>query len=181
MAIFPVATIFVDCDETLVKTTPLQPGQKFPKEAQEVFFMGRRCASTVRPSALPFLKAVSQMCNANVHILTFGHPELQDQVLKAHGLRQHIREIFGEHDPKPLCAGSWVLIDDLPLFSAGLEFKLRRLGIDRLQFTRRAWRTMGKLHVVHCKPFLGSNDESPLTQLLMLIEKKLAMQTLPTA
>ena len=150
-----IPIIYVDVDETLVKTSYLPQDTSFDdfvqkvreraqKEIEEkddykfyikeleklergvpVEFKGQGLWTIPRPSAEPFLKKLAKY---PLEIFTSGDADFQTLALKKLGLLQYFRAVHSTRDRSISPPGvPFVLVDDLPSGSSGMTEKMNQL------------------------------------------------------
>lgn len=196
-------TIFVDVDETLVKTKVLYFETDEAPEGSVALSVSNprkpgeivRAATLARPSARAFLQAAREL--GELAVLTSGHSVFQAAVLESLGLLEFVGTVWGS-DNIPgqgysrcleTVPASWVLVDDLDVFVSGVETKMSWLGHNSCRLKERTastdlrdcgprWNALMERHYIQCKGWFGGADNSPLTDLVPLVARKLALQTL---
>jgi len=130
--------IFLDLDETLVKTTFVPTSMLEDKElVEKINHLGGKIGSDfvtfLRPHAKEFIKELKSF--ANVFILTNGKRKFQKNIIKLLEIPIKEKNIFGREDydgssnKLPQSENS-ILIDDLSLNTSGVQSKLNAMGIN---------------------------------------------------
>jgi hypothetical protein len=178
--------IFVDLDETLIKSKPvgnihpsfigneLYQKLKELKEEEQVQLLKEKgekvlkfdnyyFITRVRPNAHYFLKELSKL--GEVSILTSGGTQFQTTIIKFHELP--VEKVYGREDYNkvPKVKNS-ILIDDLWLSTSGVVQKLNAMGHEIEPHQEES------IHYINVKPWDGIIEDNELLVVLEEVKKR---------
>lgn len=165
-------TIFVDLDETLVRTLCPDYGDKIPEGTPETATRVKRDGSEskyysiIRPGAEEFLKQLRTLAN-KVYILTSGGTAIQSQVISRLGLDKYVDGVFGsDRYTKVPKGGITILIDDSNPRGRGVRTKMvDAMGVEEGEEQRQ---------LVTVPGFMGDPNDAGLTGVADEVKAKIA-------
>jgi hypothetical protein len=134
--------------------------------------------SVARPSAEPFLKALSSkypLC-----VFTSGDKDFQIEVLNKLGLIKYFKHVYSTRDNDVPQSQRFVLVDDLKAGMSGMTDKMKQLlgredeGHWSATEGDQSGQEYHEPHLVTVEGFWGEKDTTPLTHYIPEIEKKMA-------
>lgn len=164
-------SVFLDLDETLVKTRIVSPNEKTMPEDKVFKYDSDSYATTLRPHAVNFINELKQ--KADVYIFTHGKQKFQEKVIKLHNLSIDKNHIFGreKYDKIPKFS-NFILVDDLELSTAGAQDKLNALG-SFPEYDKENFKYKPINNFIKIKPFFGDPNDNELLNVLPKILERL--------
>ena len=171
-----IKTVLLDIDETLIyargETYARMPSEEFKKVAVKATWQKESDYVLLRPSTIPFLKALKDR-GYRLGAITQGVVPWQVEVFKATGIDEFIpvSEIYGwetiqrtsVRKPNMSEIGKWVVVDNHPMKGMLSRQKADWMGA-----------YFDSSNYIVCPEWWGGEDDQPLTDLLPSIDKLLA-------
>lgn len=163
--------VFLDLDETLVKTRIVSPNEKINPKDKTFKYDDDSYITTLRPHTIKFINSLKT--KANVYIFTHGNQKFQQKVIELHNLPIHKDHLFGrERYNKVPQLDNFVLVDDLEFNTSGIQHKLNSLG-SFPKYDTENFEYKPVNNFINIKPFLGNPEDNELLKILPEILKRL--------
>lgn len=163
--------VFLDLDETLVKTRIVQTNEEIKSDDKTFKYENDSYITTLRPHAIKFINSLKR--KANVYIFTHGKQKFQEKVIELHSLPIHKDHLFGiERYSKAPKLNNFILVDDLGFNTSGVQHKLNNLG-SFPEYDTENFKYKPINNFINIKPFLGDPKDNELLAILPKIEKRL--------
>lgn len=163
--------VFLDLDETLVKTRIVNPHEKTKLKDKKFKNKNNLYVTTLRPHAIKFINLLKQ--KADVYIFTHGKQKFQEKVIELHNLPIEKNHIFGrENYSKVPKLNNFILVDDLELSTAGAQDKLNALG-SFPEYDKENFKYKPINNFIKIKPFFGDPNDNELLNVLPKILERL--------